>query len=167
MGLITATFFECGVRYERTTEEGTTKKVNELYIVDALTFTEAESRITEEMQPFVSGDFDVMTLKRTRYSEYDNSEGDKYYKAKIMFITLDEKTGKEKRTAVYWLVPANDIGEARKKRLLTHLQTQLLTTRLPHSTRPSILMCSCTTLTIQPKRQTNGNVARTDARACQ
>ena len=116
MGLITATFFECGVRYERTTEEGTTKKkVNELYIVDALTFTEAESRITEEMQPFVSGDFDVMTLKRTRYSEYDNSEGDKYYKAKIMFITLDEKTGKEKRTAVYWLVPANDIGEARKK----------------------------------------------------
>lgn len=115
MGLITATFFECGVRYERTTEEGTTKKVNELYIVDALTFTEAESRITEEMQPFVSGDFDVMTLKRTRYSEYDNSEGDKYYKAKIMFITLDEKTGKKKRTAVYWLVPANDIGEARKK----------------------------------------------------
>ena len=115
MGLITATFFECGVRYERTTEEGTTKKVNELYIVDALTFSEAESRITEEMQPFVSGDFDVMTLKRTRYSEYDNSEGDKYYKAKIMFITLDEKTGKEKRTAVYWLVPANDIGEARKK----------------------------------------------------
>ena len=87
MGLITATFFECGVRYERTTEEGTTKKVNELYIVDALTFSEAESRITEEMQPFVSGDFDVMTLKRTRYSEYDNSEGDKYYKAKIMFIT--------------------------------------------------------------------------------
>ena len=82
MGLITATFFECGVRYERTTEEGTTKKVNELYIVDALTFTEAESRITEEMQPFVCGDFDVMTLKRTRYSEYDNSEGDKYYKAK-------------------------------------------------------------------------------------
>lgn len=108
MGLITATFFECGVRYERTTEEGTTKKVNELYIVDALTFTEAESRITEEMQPFVSGDFDVIDTK-------DNSEGDKYYKAKIMFITLDEKTGKEKRTAVYWLVPANDIGEARKK----------------------------------------------------
>ena len=59
MGLITATFFECGVRYERTTEEGTTKKVNELYIVDALTFTEAESRITEEMKPYVSGDFEV------------------------------------------------------------------------------------------------------------
>ena len=115
MGLITATFFECGVRYERTTEKGTTKKVNELYIVDALTFTEAESRITEEMEPFISGDFDVMTLKRTRYSKYDNSEGDKYYKAKIMLLTLDEKTANEKRNAVYWLVPADNIGEARKK----------------------------------------------------
>lgn len=114
MALITATYFECGVRYERQTEDGT-KKVNELYIVDALTFTEAESRITEEMKPFVSGDFDVMTIKRTRYSEYDNSEGQKVYKAKIMIVTIDEKTVEEKRTAVYWLVPANDIGEARKK----------------------------------------------------
>lgn len=114
MALITATYFECGVRYECQTEDGM-KKVNELYIVDALTFTEAESRITEEMKPFVSGDFDVMTLKRTRYSEYDNSEGDKFYKAKIMIVTIDEKTVKEKRTAVYWLVPADNIGEARKK----------------------------------------------------
>ena len=125
MGLITATFFECGVRYERTTEEGTTKKVNELYIVDALKFTEAESRITEEMKPFISGDFDVMTLKRTRYSEYDNSEGNKYYKAKIMLITLDEKTAKEKRTAVYWLVPADNIGEARKKVVEAFANTML------------------------------------------
>ena len=125
MGLITATFFECGVRYERTTEEGTTKKVNELYIVDALTFTEAESRITEEMKPFISGDFDVMTLKRTRYSEYDNSEGNKYYKAKIMLITLDEKTAKEKRNAVYWLVPADNIGEARKKVVEAFANTML------------------------------------------
>jgi hypothetical protein len=114
MALITATYFECGVRYERQTEDGM-KKVNELYIVDALTFTEAESRITEEMKPFVSGDFDVMKINRTRYSEYDNSEGDKFYKAKIMIVTVDEKTAKEKRTAVHWLIPADNIGEARKK----------------------------------------------------
>ena len=114
MALITATYFECGVRYERQTEDGM-KKVNELYIVDALTFTEAESRITKEMEPFVSGDFDVMTIKRTRYSEYDNSEGKKIYKAKIMTDTIDEKTAEMKRTAVYWLVPADNIGEARKK----------------------------------------------------
>lgn len=114
MALITATYFECGVRYERQTEDGM-KKVNELYVVDALTFTEAESRITKEMEPFVSGDFDVMTIKRTRYSEYDNSEGKKIYKVRIMTDTIDEKTAEMKRTAVYWLVPADNIGEARKK----------------------------------------------------
>lgn len=114
MALITATYFECGVRYERQTEDGM-KKVNELYVVDALTFTEAEARITKEMEPFVSGDFDVMTIKRTRYSEYDNSEGKKIYKVRIMTDTIDEKTAEMKRTAVYWLVPADNIGEARKK----------------------------------------------------
>lgn len=114
MALITATYFECGVRYERQTEDGM-KKVNELYIVDALTFTEAEARITKDLEPYISGDFDVMTIKRTRYSEYDNSEGQKVYKVKIIIVTVDEKTVKEKRTAVYWLVPADNIGEARKK----------------------------------------------------
>lgn len=114
MALITATYFECGVRYERQTEDGM-KKVNELYVVDAKTFTEAEARITKNLEPYISGDFDVMTIKRTRYSEYDNSEGQKIYKVKIMIVTVDEKTVKEKRTAVYWLVPADNIGEARKK----------------------------------------------------
>lgn len=114
MALITATYFECGVRYERQTEDGM-KKVTELYVVDAKTFTEAEARITKNLEPYISGDFDVMTIKRTRYSEYDNSEGQKIYKVKIMIVTIDEKTVKEKRTAVYWLVPADNIGEARKK----------------------------------------------------
>lgn len=114
MALITATYFECGVRYERQTEDGM-KKVNELYVVDAKTFTEAEARITKNLEPYISGDFDVMTIKRTRYSEYDNSEGQKIYKVKIMIVTVDEKTVTEKRTAVYWLVPADNIGEARKK----------------------------------------------------
>lgn len=92
MATITATFFECGVRYERQTEDAGQKKVNELYIVDALTFTEAEERITKEMEPFVSGDFDVMTIKRTRYSEFINNAvfDDKFFKAKVMYITLDE-----------------------------------------------------------------------------
>lgn len=124
MALITATYFECGVRYERQTEDGT-KKVNELYIVDALTFTEAESRITKEMEPYVSGDFDVMTIKRTRYSEYDNSEGKKIYKVKIMIDTMDEKTAEMKRTAVYWLIPADNIGEARKKVVDSFANTSL------------------------------------------
>lgn len=116
MATITATFFECGVRYERQTEDAGQKKVNELYIVDALTFTEAEERITKEMEPFVSGDFDVMTIKRTRYSEFINNAvfDDKFFKAKVIYITLDEKTAKVKRTPVFFLVQASDINTARK-----------------------------------------------------
>lgn len=116
MAAITATFFECGVRYERQTEDAGQKKVTELYIVDAISFTEAEERITRELQPFVSGDFDVITIKRTRYSEFINDAAfdDKFFKAKVMFITLDEKTAKPKRTPVFLLVQAREIDTARK-----------------------------------------------------
>lgn len=116
MAAITATFFECGVRYERQTEDAGQKKVTELYIVDAISFTEAEERITRELQPFVSGTFDVITIKRTRYSEFINDAAfdDKFFKAKVMFITLDEKTAKPKRTPVFLLVQAREIDTARK-----------------------------------------------------
>ena len=116
MAAITATFFECGVRYERQTEDAGQKKVTELYIVDAISFTEAEERITRELQPFVSGDFDVITIKRTRYSEFINDAAfdDKFFKAKVMFITLDEKTAKPKRTPVFLLVQAREIDTAHK-----------------------------------------------------
>lgn len=114
MAAITATYFECGVRYERQTENAGQKKVTELYIVDAISFTEAEERITREMQPFVSGTFDVITIKRTRYSEFINNVpfGDRFYKVKVMYITLDEKTAKH--TPVFFLVQASDINTARK-----------------------------------------------------
>lgn len=98
------------------TEDAGQKKVTELYIVDAISFTEAEERITRELQPFVSGDFDVITIKRTRYSEFINDAAfdDKFFKAKVMFITLDEKTAKPKRTPVFLLVQAREIDTARK-----------------------------------------------------
>lgn len=105
--------YECGVRYERTMANGITKKVTELYLVDALSFTEAEGRITKEMEPFFSGDFDVVTIKRTNYSEIaENDKGDKWFKAKLVFITIDEKSGKEKKTATHLIVRATDIENA-------------------------------------------------------
>ena len=105
--------YECGVRYERTIANGMTKKVTELYLVDALSFTEAEGRITKEMEPFFSGDFDVVTIKRTNYSEIaENDKGDKWFKAKLVFITTDEKSGKEKKTATHLIVRATDIENA-------------------------------------------------------
>ncbi len=107
--------YECGVRYEKTADNGMTKKVTELYLVDALSFAEAEGRITKEMEPYISGDFDVVTIKRTNYSEIvenDAASADKWFKAKLMYITMDEKSGKEKKQAVHFIVRASDINNA-------------------------------------------------------
>lgn len=110
-----ANYFECKVRYEKTLENGMQKKVTEPYLVDALTFTEAEARITEEMRPFISGEFTIEDIKRARLSElFFNKNGDRYFEAKVEFITLDEKSGSEKRTSVKMLAQANDIEDARK-----------------------------------------------------
>ena len=106
--------YECGIRYERTMPNGMSKKVTELYLVDACSFAEAEGRITKEMEPYISGDFDVVTIKRTNYSEIVDglSTADKWFKAKLMFVTYDEKTAKEKKQAVYFIVKASDINNA-------------------------------------------------------
>lgn len=106
--------YECGIRYERTMPNGMSKKVTELYLVDACSFAEAEGRITKEMEPYISGDFDVVTIKRTNYSEIVDglSTADKWFKAKLVFITVDEKSGKKKKSATHFIVSASDINNA-------------------------------------------------------
>ena len=89
-------WFECKVSYEKMLENGMQKKVTEPYLVDALSFTEAEARIIEEIRPFITGEFTVTDIKRARLSElFFNENGDRFYKIKIYFITLDEKSGAE------------------------------------------------------------------------
>ena len=106
-------WFECKVSYEKMMENGVAKKVTEPYLVDALSFTEAEARIIEEMKPFISGEFVVTDIKRARIAElFFNENGDRYYRFKVYFISLDEKNGVEKRTAVQMLAQASDIKEA-------------------------------------------------------
>ena len=108
------TWFECKVRYDRTGGDGLPKKVTEPYLVYALSFTEAEARITEEVKPFVSGEFMVAAIKRAKISElFDNAEGDKWYRCKVNFISLDEVKAVEKKTAVTMMVQASDIEKAR------------------------------------------------------
>ena len=93
-------WFECKVSYEKMLENGMQKKVTEPYLVDALSFTEAEARIIEEIRPFITGEFTVTDIKRARLSElFFNENGDRFYKIKVYFITLDEKSGAEKKTA--------------------------------------------------------------------
>ena len=106
-------WFECKISYEKITEEGMPKRVTEAYLVDAISFTEAEARIIEKMRPFISGDFTVMDIKRARFAEtFLNDNGDRYYRAKVNLITLDEKNGVEKETAVQMLVQASTIHDA-------------------------------------------------------
>lgn len=94
-------------------ENGAVKKVNEPYLVDALSFTEAEARIIEEQTPFISGDFSVSAVKRTKIAEifWDDS-ADKWYLVKVAFITIDEKTAAEKKTTSLILVAASDFRGA-------------------------------------------------------
>jgi len=108
-------WFECKVSYEKVLENGMQKKVTEPYLVDALSFTEAEARIIEEIKPYISGEFTITDIKRAKLSElFFNDNGDRFFKAKIMFITLDEKSGTEKKTAAQMLAQASDIKEAMK-----------------------------------------------------
>lgn len=106
-------WFECKVSYDKTLDTGLPKKVTEPYLIDALSFTEAEARIIEELKPYISGDFTIVDIKRAKFTElFFNDNGDRYFKAKIYFITLDEKSGTEKKTAANMLAQANDIDEA-------------------------------------------------------
>ena len=111
-------WFECSIRYEKTMENGMNKKVTERYLVDALSFTEAEARIIEEMAPYITGGFTVVDIKRATYSELfpsDEESADRWFKCKLFFITLDEKSGAEKKTSTQVLVQAADLRDAVKK----------------------------------------------------
>ena len=112
------TWFECKVRYKKIGENGVSKKVTEPYVFDALSFTEAEARIIEEVSPYISGEFKVTDIKIAKYSEIFFSEeelADRWFKCKVTFITLDEKSGAEKKSSTNMLVQASDLRDAVKK----------------------------------------------------
>ena len=114
----TATWFECKIKYEKVMEDGLQKQVVEQYVVDALSFAEAEQRITEEMSQYISGEFEVTDVKKAAYKEVffddDNAASDRWYKVKLDFITIDERTEKEKRSRVTYLVQATNLNRAMK-----------------------------------------------------
>lgn len=108
-------YFECKIKYNIILEDGKGKLVTEKYLVDAMSFTEAEANITKEMTPYISGEFIIDDISRANYSELFLVEGEKYYDAKLAFITLDEKSGKENKSTVNMLVQANDMRDAMNK----------------------------------------------------
>ena len=102
-------YYEVKIQYHKMLEDGREKKVTEQYVVEALSFTEAESRIIEEMTPYISGEFDVVSEKIAPYNEIflsDRTDDDKWFISKVGFITLDERTDKEKKQTFRYLVQA-------------------------------------------------------------
>lgn len=117
-------WFECKVSYERQADSMGMKKVSENYLVDALSFTEAEERIIKEVSPFVSvGELEVVNIRRARIAELflnEEPEDDRYYRAKVNFITIDEKSGSEKKTSATMIVKSDSLPNA-----VTELKAQL------------------------------------------
>lgn len=110
-------WFECKVRYEKMGDNGVEKKVTESYLVDALSCTEAEARATEEVSPYISGEFNVSAVKQAKYSEIfldEADSADRFFKCKVAFITINEKTGIEKESSTNMLVQASDLRQAIK-----------------------------------------------------
>ena len=118
-------FFEVKIQYQKLLEDGKEKKVTEQYVVEAFSFTEAESRIAEEMIPYTDGDLDVVSEKIAPFNEIflsDKSDDDKWFISKVGFITLDEKTAKEKKQTFRYLVQAatSEIALDYTKEMLSH-----------------------------------------------
>ena len=117
-------WFECKVSYERQADSMGMKKVSESYLVDALSFTEAEERIIKEVSPFVSvGELEVVNIRRARIAELflnEEPEDDRYYRAKVNFITVDEKSGSEKKISATMIVKSDSLPNA-----VTELKAQL------------------------------------------
>ena len=113
----TSDWFEAKIRYGKVQEDGSQKKVVELYVVDALSFGEAEKKIIRETKSYISGDYSVKNITPANYHEIffsDNNKDDKWYKAKLQFITIDEKTEKEKHQTVFYLVQGSFTESAQK-----------------------------------------------------
>ena len=118
-------FFEVKIQYLKMQEDGKEKRVTEQYVVESSNFTEAENRIIEEMTPYISGEFDVVSEKIAPYNEIflsDKSDDDKWFISKVAFITLDEKTAKEKKQTFRYLVQAatSELALEYTKEMLSH-----------------------------------------------
>lgn len=107
--------FETSIRYNRIKDRGVQETCTETYLVEALSFSQAEASITIEMQPYITGDFDIPAIKRISVADIidrHNSDADKYFRAKLTYITINERTMKEKRQSFNYIVRANDIDSA-------------------------------------------------------
>ena len=142
-------FFEVKIQYQKTLEDGKEKKVTEQYVVEALSFTEAESRIAEEMLPYTDGDLDVVSEKIAPYNEIflsDNSTDDKWFISKVGFITLDERTDKEKKQTFRYLVQArtSELAMDYTKEMFSHCMSDYSIDSVQDTPTLDVFLHECT-----------------------
>jgi len=131
------TWFECKVKYVKVDDDGRERKVSEVYLVDAVSFTDAETRIIQQMETMVRGEFMVDNIKKSNIVEiFPNESGEWWYKARIGIVTIDEKAGKEKKINNYFLVAADDLKQA-----LLRLEEGLSYVLVPYQTT-SLAICN-------------------------
>ncbi len=131
------TWFECKVKYVKIDDDGRERKVSEVYLVDAVTFTDAETRIIQQLKTMVRGEFVVDNIKKSNIVEiFPHEDGEWWYKAKIAIVTIDENAGKEKKINNYFLVAADDIKQA-----LQRLEEGLSYILVPYQTT-SLAVCN-------------------------
>ncbi len=107
------TWFECKVKYTKVTESGKEQTITENFLLDAVSFTDAETRIIRQMEQMVRGEFNVTDIKKSRIGEvFPYDTGEWWFKATINLVTVDEEAGKEKKMRTYYLIMADDIKEA-------------------------------------------------------
>lgn len=106
--------FEVKITFEKEVEEGL-KKVTECYMFDADSFSSAEYSVIEEIGQYIKGDYLIKDIKRSNVIELVAGEGDYWFNIKLNFITLDEKSAKEKKQAAHYLVKANTVAEANNR----------------------------------------------------
>lgn len=111
----TGHFFEVTLSYNKTQADGGLKKVCEVFAIDALSFSEAEAKMIKEAEAYHYDDYAVKAIKKANYNEVffgDDDDDIKYYNATLSFITIDDKSEKEKRSNVNYLVMATNIKSA-------------------------------------------------------
>lgn len=106
-------YFECSVRYDKTLENGSVKRSTEKYLVDAVSFTEAEATIIDQLSPRIGGEFTIPSIKKTKIAEIFNRDADKFFLAKAAFFSIDEKTGAERKALSQMLVGGSDYDDAK------------------------------------------------------
>lgn len=132
-------WFECKVKYDKTGEDGLIKSTTEAYLVDAVSFTEAEKRINIEMKPYITGEFLLANVKRIKIAEmFPDASGDRWYRCKVMFVSLDEEKGVEKRIPSFMYVQASNM-ESALANLLQGMKTTLAEYEIASITETAIM----------------------------